>query len=147
MAAASMQIGEVALKTGLSVDAIRFYERAGLVPKPARSSGGYRLYHDRQVADLEFIQKAQLLGFSLNEIRDLFSIQRQPEETCVHVRSLIEQKLGIARSKKRELERLEAELAAALRQCRRVQRQASQDSAACPVLKNIATSKVRGTKL
>lgn len=64
------RIGEVALKTGLSVDAIRFYEKTGLVPKPARTRGGYRLYRDSDIADLKFIQKAQLLVFSLNEIRE-----------------------------------------------------------------------------
>lgn len=52
----SFQIGQVAQRTGLTVDAIRFYEKAGLLPRAARSAGGYRLYHDRDVADLEFIQ-------------------------------------------------------------------------------------------
>ena len=89
-----LQIGQVARKTGLSVDAIRFYEKAGLVPRPARTQGGYRLYRQPEIADLEFIQKAQQLGFSLKEIRELFSIQRHPRETCVHVRDLIAQKLN-----------------------------------------------------
>jgi DNA-binding transcriptional MerR regulator len=78
MGIASLQIGQVAHKTGLSVDAIRFYEKSGLLPRPARTQGGYRLYAEREIADLEFIQKAQRLGFSLNEIRELFSIQRRP---------------------------------------------------------------------
>jgi MerR family mercuric resistance operon transcriptional regulator len=138
MGPGAMQIGEVAQKTGLSVDAIRFYERAGLVPKPARTRGGYRLYHANQVADLEFIQKAQLLGFSLNEIRELFSIQRQTEETCVHVRDLIELKLGVVRGKLTELQRLETELTAALRRCRKALRGPLKHSDACPVLKEIA---------
>jgi DNA-binding transcriptional MerR regulator len=101
----AMQSGEVALKTGLSVDAIRFYEKTGLVPKPVRTRGGYRLYQDSKIADLEFIQKAQLLGFSLSEIRELFSIQRHPRETCVHVRDLIGQKLELVRGKMAELRR------------------------------------------
>lgn len=75
MGSASLQIGQVAQRTGLSVDAIRFYEKSGLLARPARTQGGYRLYEEREVADLEFIQKAQQLGFSLNEIRELFSIQ------------------------------------------------------------------------
>src|SRR5713226_4807578 len=94
-----LQIGQVAQKTGLSVDAIRFYEKAGLLPRPARTEGGYRLYHQREVADLEFIQKAQQLGFSLNEIRELFSIQRHPQEVCSNVRDLIAQKLAVVRTK------------------------------------------------
>src|SRR5437773_10609079 len=119
MNAASLQIGQVAQKTGLSVDAIRFYEKSGLLPRPARTQGGYRLYQQREVADLEFIQKAQQLGFSLNEIRELFSIQRHPQEVCVHVRDLIAQKLTVVRSKIEELRTLEAGLCDALKQCRR----------------------------
>lgn len=75
---ASLHIGKVANRTGLTVDAIRFYEKTGLAPRPARTEGGYRLYHEREVADLEFIQKAQQLGFSLNEIRELLSIRAPP---------------------------------------------------------------------
>src|SRR5712671_2699328 len=122
MAAAPLQIGQVARKTGLSIDAIRFYEKAGVVARPARTQGGYRIYRECEVADLEFIQRAQQLGFSLNEIRELFSIQRHPEETCVHVRDLIAQKVDLVRAKIAELRRMETELAAALRQCRKALR-------------------------
>src|SRR5437899_12106643 len=117
-----LQIGQVAQKTGLSVDAIRFYEKAGLLPRPARTEGGYRLYRQREVADLEFIQKAQQLGFSLKEIKELFSIQRHPQETCVHVRNLIAQKLAVVRGKIEELQTLEGMLSASLKQCRKVLR-------------------------
>src|SRR5713226_2037199 len=128
-----IRIGKVARRTGLTVDAIRFYEKAGLLPHPARTHAGYRVYHEPQVADLEFIQKAQLLGFSLNEIRELFSIQRHPDEPCAHVRALIEQKLNLVHAKIAELKRLETQLASALRQCRKTP--ARQDS--CPVLEKI----------
>jgi DNA-binding transcriptional MerR regulator len=137
MGATTLQIGQVAQKTGLSVDAIRFYEKAGLLPRPARTQGGYRLYQEREVADLEFIQKAQQLGFSLNEIRELFSIQRHPHEVCVHVRDLIAQKLGVVRAKIAELQRLETELAGALRQCRTALREPSKHQDSCPVLEAI----------
>jgi MerR family mercuric resistance operon transcriptional regulator len=137
MGSASLQIGQVAQKTGLSVDAIRFYEKVGLLPRPARTQGGYRLYEDREVADLEFIQRAQQLGFSLNEIRELFSIQRHPPEVCVHVRGLIAQKLGVVRAKIAELQRLEAELAGALRKCRTALLQPSKHQDSCPVLEAI----------
>jgi len=137
MVAASLQIGQVAQKTGLSVDAIRFYEKAGLLPRPARTQGGYRLYQEREIADLEFIQTAQQLGFSLNEIRELFSIQRHPHEVCEHVRDLIAQKLDVVRAKIAELEAMETELAGALRQCRTALRQPSKHRDSCPVLEAI----------
>src|SRR6266852_1066586 len=110
MASQPLQIGQVSKRTGLSVDAIRFYEKAGLLPQPARTSAGYRVYHQRELTDLEFIQKAQKLGFSLKEIRELFSIQRHPQEVCCHVRDLIVQKLSVVRCKIKELQTLEAGL-------------------------------------
>jgi DNA-binding transcriptional MerR regulator len=135
---ASLQIGQVAKKTGLTVDAIRFYEKAGLLPRPARTEGGYRRYHEREVADLEFIQKAQQLGFSLNEIRELFSTQRHPNEACAHVRDLIAAKLGVVRAKIADLQKLETDLAGALRQCRTALRKPSKQRDCCPVLKEIS---------
>jgi DNA-binding transcriptional MerR regulator len=137
MGAVSLQIGQIAQKTGLSVDAIRFYEKSGLLPRPARTQGVYRLYQERQVADLEFIQKAQQLGFSLNEIRELFSIQRHPHEVCIQVRDLIAQKLGVVRAKIAELQRMETELAGALRQCRTALQEPSKDHDSCSVLEEI----------
>lgn len=134
----SLRIGQVARKTGLTVDAIRFYERAGLLPRPMRTSGGYRLYNPPAVADLEFIQKAQQLGFSLNEIRELFSIQRHPAEVCAHVRDLIAQKLETVRSKIAELQTLEVGLVDALRRCGRALRRPETHRESCPVLTEIA---------
>lgn len=138
---ASLQIGQVAKKTGLTVDAIRFYEKAGLLPRPARTEAGYRRYHEREVADLEFIQKAQQLGFSLNEIRELFSIQRHPDEACAHVRDLIAAKLGVVRAKIADLQKLETDLTGALRQCRTALRKPSRQLDCCPVLKEIGMTR------
>jgi DNA-binding transcriptional MerR regulator len=141
MVALPLQIGQVAQQTGLSVDAIRFYEKEGLVPRPARTPGGYRLYRQGEVADLQFIQKAQQLGFSLKEIRELFSIQRHPQETCVHVRDLIAQKLIAVRGKIKELQSLEETLAASLKQCRKALRRPAEHDDSCPVLAQIAAAR------
>jgi DNA-binding transcriptional MerR regulator len=72
---ALLQIGDVASQTGLTVDTIRFYERERLLHRAARSSGGFRLFSQSDVADLEFIRNAQELGFSLQEIRDLLTLK------------------------------------------------------------------------
>jgi MerR family transcriptional regulator, mercuric resistance operon regulatory protein len=66
-------IGAVSKHTGINVETIRFYERAGLLPAPARSSGGYRLYGTDHVKRLSFIRRARVLGFSLAEVRRLLS--------------------------------------------------------------------------
>ena len=145
-ATASFRIGQVSQKTGLSVDAIRFYEREGLLPHPARTSGGYRLYSAPEVANLEFIQRAQQLGFSLCEIRELFAIQRHPREVCVHVRDLISQKLGLVRDKITELERLETGLSNALNQCSDAIGQRTRHQASCPVLNAMKAGRGAGPK-
>ena len=137
MGATPLQIGQVAQKTGLSVDAIRFYEKRGCLPRPARTQGGYRLYQERKSQTSNLSRRRNSSGFSLNEIRELFSIQRHPHEVCVHVRDLIAQKLGVVRAKIAELQRLETELAGALRQCRTALRQPSKHQDSCPVLEAI----------
>ena len=70
-----MQIGVVAKKVGLSVDAIRFYERNALLPRPARTQGGFRQYSERDIETLAFIRRVQGLGFKLSEIRGLLSLR------------------------------------------------------------------------
>jgi MerR family transcriptional regulator, copper efflux regulator len=65
-----LTIGAVAREVGLSVDAIRFYEAEGLIPPPARSDGGYRLYTPSDLRRLRLVRQARLLGLSLAEVRD-----------------------------------------------------------------------------
>jgi DNA-binding transcriptional MerR regulator len=140
MGVETIQIGEAARRTGISIDAIRFYEKAGLLSQPARTKSGYRIYQQRELADLEFIQKAQQLGFSLKEIHELFSIQRHPQERCEHVRNLIAQKLAVVRNKLQELQMLESGLADALKQCRKAARHSAKHPDCCPVLQEIGTA-------
>jgi DNA-binding transcriptional MerR regulator len=142
----ALQIGQAARRTGLSVDAIRFYEKAGLMSRPARSSGGYRLYGEREIAELEFIQQAQRLGFSLNEIRELFAIRRHPDEACEQVRHLVVEKLAVVRGKLEELRALEKGLTSALTQCRKALRRPGRHPGSCPVLEEIAATKSKRKK-
>jgi len=87
--ARNFQIGVATAHTGLSVDAIRFYERQGLVKSPLRSEGGFRLFRAEDVKDLQFIRSAQELGFSLDEIRDLLLLRNGAPKPCAHVEQLI----------------------------------------------------------
>jgi DNA-binding transcriptional MerR regulator len=66
-----LKIGELASRSGVSRDTIRFYEREALLPKPARTPAGYRLYRPEVLGHLAFIKQAQALGFSLAEIREV----------------------------------------------------------------------------
>ena len=67
----SMGIGKLAALAGVSVDTVRYYEKSGLLPPDERLPSGYRRYGELQVSRLRFIRRAQALGFSLKEIRDL----------------------------------------------------------------------------
>jgi DNA-binding transcriptional MerR regulator len=132
-----IQIGKVAERTGLSIDTIRFYQKTGLVKQPARSEGGFRLFTDADMKDLAFIKKAQELGFSLNEIKQLSILNQDHGHACSQVRDLLEGKLRDVREKAAQLLRLEAELNKALRKCNRDLRShpRSAHGECCPVLK------------
>jgi MerR family mercuric resistance operon transcriptional regulator len=137
-----VQIGKVARATGLSVDTIRFYEKEGLLREPERSEGGFRLYSARDIENLHFIHKAQELGFSLAEIRELLLIQDERTESCTHVRDLIQSRLGAVRGKIDDLKRLERHLTQALRKCEGALGDGKAGAAheRCPVLEEIAGS-------
>lgn len=112
-----MQIGEVAQNTGLSIDTIRFYEKEGLIGPPQRSAGGYRLYDERTVDRLRLINRAQQLGFSLQEIRELLVIEDGESGACSHVRDLITTKIEQVRARIAGLRQIERRLAKAKHQC------------------------------
>ena len=81
-----MQIGVVAKRVGLSVDAIRFHERNALLPKPPRSQGGFRQYGDNDLKTLAFIRRVRGLGFKLSEIRGLLDLRGNRVQPCAPVR-------------------------------------------------------------
>jgi DNA-binding transcriptional MerR regulator len=102
-----IQIGRVSEQTGLSVDAIRFYEKHRFLARPPRTEGGFRLFNAEDIQRILFIRRAQQLGFSLPEIRELLVLQRDEGKACSHVRDLLRAKVGTVRKKIRELRILE----------------------------------------
>jgi DNA-binding transcriptional MerR regulator len=126
-----MQIGTVAKKIGVSVDAIRFYERKSLLPRPPRTLGGFRQYGEGDVDTVGFIRIAQGLGFALKEVRELLDLRRSRLQPCAPVRRRLEQKLADVRRKLSDLEKLEKELRSALRSCNQ---EIHKRSAHCPLL-------------
>ncbi|SRR6266436_6583832 len=133
-----MQIGIVAKKIGLSVDAIRFYERNGLLPRPPRTQGGFRRYGESDVETLAFVRRVQGLGFKLSEIRGLLSLRGNRLQPCAPVRRRLEEKLVDVQRKLSDLQKLERELRLALRSCNKELRKRS---AHCPILKETNKSK------
>jgi DNA-binding transcriptional MerR regulator len=138
MARSGIQIGKVSEQTGLSVDAIRFYEKQRLLERPPRTEGGFRLFDTQDIQRIRFIRRAQRLGFSLPEIRELLVIERDEGETCSHVCELLHAKVAQIHSKIAELRMLEEQLKKKLRKCER-KLEASGDShnGRCPVLDEI----------
>ncbi len=112
-----MKIGEVASAAGVGIDAVRFYEREGLLPKPARRPSGYRDFSPDAVLDLRFIKRAKELGFSLKEISELLAIDREPSATAGAVKQIAEEKLADLEDKIRSLQRMKRALRAVATTC------------------------------
>src|SRR5260370_42370489 len=104
---ADMKIGELAQRSGIPSTALRYYEKAGLLPESRRSSSGYRTYHPETVPRLAFIRAAQAVGLTLAEIREVMGIRDAGAAPCAHVLQLIEKHRAEARARIRELQRLE----------------------------------------
>jgi DNA-binding transcriptional MerR regulator len=135
----AMQIGEVAKRSSLTVDAIRFYEKRKLLPKAVRSAGRFRLYGEGTIERLRFIRQMQGLGFSLSEVGELIQLRERKVDACESVKELLKSKLTDVRSKLRELRHLESELELDLRKCdRELNHRRRHTACACPVLAEVA---------
>src|SRR5712664_2692511 len=137
-----MQIGSVGKNVGLSVDAIRFYERNGLLPRPPRTQGGFRAYGENDVETLAFVRRVQGLGFKLSEIRGLLNLRGSRMQPCAPVRRRLEEKLSDVQQKLADLQRLERELRLALHSC---DKELRKRSAHCPILREKSNSRPGGT--
>ncbi len=107
-------IGDVAKRSGVTAPTIRYYEQIGLLTAPARSSTGYRRYSDRTVEELQFIRKAQALGFSLDEVGEILELSRAGGTPCSRVLSLAQQHLAGVEERIRQLSAFRDHLAAEL---------------------------------
>jgi len=105
------QIGEVSKEVRTSIDAIRYYEKSGLLEKPIRSEGGFRLYSKETIGKLRFIKKAQALGLTLGEIKGIMQCSKEGLKPCCDlVRRLFTKKVEEFESKITELEKMKRDL-------------------------------------
>ena len=86
-----MKIGELAASTQTPVQTIRYYEREGLLPAPARSEGNYRLYGAQHLERLVFIRNCRTLDMTLEEIQRLLALRDLPQESCAGINSLVDE--------------------------------------------------------
>ena len=144
-----MKIGELARLAGTNVETIRYYERDGLLPIPARSDGNYRIYGEAHVQRLSFIRRCRGLDMTLDEILVLLHFKESPLENCADVNSLLERHIGHVTQRMQELQELERQLNDLRERCGE-----ARDAAHCGILDSLSqatvpsgktTSHVRGT--
>ena len=88
-----LKIGEVSKRSGLGIEALRFYERSGLLERPLRTESGYRVYDEAVLERLAFIKQAQALGFSLDEVKRIMDDARAGKSPCDEVREILRRRL------------------------------------------------------
>jgi DNA-binding transcriptional MerR regulator len=117
-----LKIGEVSKRSGMGIEALRFYERSGLLERPPRTESGYRVYDEAVLERLAFIKQAQSLGFSLDEVKRIVDDARAGESPCDEVREIVRRRLDELDARMREMRRYRAELAKTLEEWDRVGR-------------------------
>jgi len=110
-------IGRLAKRTGTNIETIRYYERVGLLPAPARSQGGYRLYRTGHLKRLNFVRRARALGFSIGEVRTLLRLADERKRPCAEVRVVAEAHLADVRNKIADLRTMERVLRDTVARC------------------------------
>lgn len=126
----ALTIGAFAQAAGVHVETVRFYQRRCLLAEPHKPYGGIRRYGPADVARVKFVKAAQRLGFSLDEVADLLTLD--DGRRCDDARQLAELKLTDVRSKLADLRRIENVLATLVRDCC-----ASQATASCPLIASL----------
>jgi DNA-binding transcriptional MerR regulator len=109
-----LKIGEVSRLSGIGIEALRFYEKSGLLDRPGRTYSGYRLYDESVLERLAFVKKAQVLGFSLDEIKQLIEHKRAGENPCAEVREIVKIRLEELNERIEQMIQYRNELTAAL---------------------------------
>ena len=114
-------IGALSERSGVNVETIRYYEKIGVMPLPARSAGGYRIYGHDHVRRLHFVRRGRELGFSLDELRGLLHLVDGHTYSCAEVHELTIRHLADIRQKIKDLRRLEKVMSDMAAQCSRDQ--------------------------
>ena len=126
-----MNIGQAAGLTGVPAKTIRYYESAGLL-LPTRSDGNYRVYGEREIQVLRFIQKARRLGFTVKEVENLLLLWQDKHRTSAQVRALAAAHIEEIDRKLEELKRIRETLQTLVRRCH------GDERPDCPIIEELA---------
>jgi MerR family mercuric resistance operon transcriptional regulator len=132
-----LTIGKVARGAALAIDTVRYYEREGLIEKPARTASGYRHYRPDVIARLRFIRQAKELGFTLTEIRELLALKVAPGKSCADVKSRAEAKIADVEQRIAQLARMKRALTKLVTAC-----SGRGPTSECPILDAMETRKL-----
>jgi MerR family mercuric resistance operon transcriptional regulator len=127
-------IGTLSAQSGVNIETIRYYERVGLIAKPERSAGGYRLYRSADRDRLRFVRRARDLGFSLDEVRRLLDLADRKSRSCRRVHDIAVEHLAEVREKIADLRRMDRVLGSMVRAC------AQGTLPDCPLLEALGSS-------
>ena len=127
-----MQIGELAKRAEVPIETVRYYERRGLMTAPSRRPSGYRSYEAQDLEQLRFIRRGKMLGFTLDEIRELLRLSRSDDADRGEVRTLAQRRLADVEQKLRELQSVRDVLADLVQACSGQGRVAG-----CPIIERV----------
>jgi MerR family copper efflux transcriptional regulator len=112
-------IGEIARRADINISTLRFYERRGLLPEPPRNVYGHRVYDSGEVSRLRFIKRAQCLGFTLAEIKELLKLRESPATNCDRIRDRALEQLEATEQRIQDLMGVRESLAEMVEACDR----------------------------
>jgi Hg(II)-responsive transcriptional regulator len=134
-----LTIGTVAQQAGVNIETLRYYERKGIIPKPLRTSSNYRLYSKETVRRVRFVKRAQELGFSLREIKELLALRATRGAKCQDVRRQALYKIGEIEEKIQTLQAMQDALHRLVKECG----SANVPVSDCPILESLGSNGTR----
>ena len=129
----ALTISGLARQGGVNLETIRYYEREGLLPKPPRTPAGYRMFPAEAVRRIRFIKRAQELGFSLEEISELLSLEDGTDRTSI--RHIASERLGEIQTKLDDLNRMKKALSHLIHECEHTGREQP-----CPIIATLTAN-------
>ena len=130
-----IKIGELASRTGATVETIRYYEKEALLPEPSRSSSNYRLYREEHLERLQFILHCRTLDMTLDEVRILLGYWDEPNQKCGNVNDSLDEHIRTVETRMNELAQLKQHLVVLRQKC-----MSEAKAKSCGILNTLADS-------